>query len=115
MLNKKFFISLATVCVFVWMMATVSMAFAQTGAPAGAQGAVAGGAAGGAAAQSVTNNVAVAQGVATAWGDSAAVGANFNFGNPATTSTVGLPQQVQGAIMLGEYEAFIMALQALQF
>lgn len=107
MLNKKISLSLVSMCFFVWLMATVSIASAQTTAPVGATG--------GATAQNIATSILVAQGVAMAWGDATATSANFNFGNPATTSTTALPQQVQDAIAVGEYEAFIMTLQAFLF
>lgn len=102
MSNKMKTLVLGMIFVFALFLTTVSTALAQTGV-------VAGGAAG------VTQNVAQAQSIAMAWGDSAAIGANFNFGNPATTSTAGLPIQVQDAITVGEFETFIMALQALLY
>jgi hypothetical protein len=51
--------------------------------------------------------------VSTSWGDAAAVGANFNFGNPATTGTSKLPQQTQDAISVGKAEAYDLALWAI--
>ncbi|UJX41848.1 hypothetical protein K9F62_03860 [Desulfovibrio sp. JY] len=106
MSNKMKPLALGMIFVFALLLTTVSTAAAQTGAAGGAApGVVAG----------VAQNVAQAQGIAMVWGDSAAIGANFNFGNPATTSTAGLPLQVQDAITLGEFETFMMALQALLY
>lgn len=34
---------------------------------------------------------------------------NFNFGNPLSTSAAALPAQVQGAILLGTLETYLMS------
>lgn len=47
--------------------------------------------------------------LASSWQTETTVAANFNFGNPATTTTTKLPQQVQTAISLGTLETYLMS------
>ena len=47
--------------------------------------------------------------VATSWQTGTTVHENFNFGNPATTSTTNLPAQVQAAITFGTLETYLMS------
>ena len=47
--------------------------------------------------------------VATSWQTSTTIHENFNFGNPASTSTTALPAQVQAAITLGTLETYLMS------
>ncbi len=94
----------------VFLSAMLLLAMAGVGL-AQTQGAAAGGLAG--QQLNAANAVNTANAIANSWGDSATIGANFNFGNPATTSTSKLPQQAKDAISVGETEAYLMALFAL--
>ncbi|KHK03632.1 hypothetical protein [Desulfovibrio sp. TomC] len=47
--------------------------------------------------------------MATSWQTGTTINANFNFGNPATTTTTKLPEQVQTAITFGTLETYLMS------
>ena len=47
--------------------------------------------------------------VATVWQTGTTIDQNFNFGNPISTSTTGLPAQVKDAITWGTLETYLMA------
>ncbi len=128
MLRKLSSSLVALVFVFSSILGVAALGFAQAGPPQGfagpAQG-VAGpgqgfagpGQAGGAPGGPISLGAATAQAqtISTDWGNLATAGANFDFGNPVSTSTANLPGQVQTAITLGKLEAFSLALQALGF
>lgn len=93
----------ASVFVFALMLGVAAMASAQATPPQGAAG----------PGQNTAAATAQAQNISTLWGGSAAVDANFNFGNPASVSTTNLPKQVQDSITVGKFEALTMARLAL--
>lgn len=114
MLRKLSSSLVALVFIFSFILGVAALGFAQAGPPQGVAGP---GQAGGAPGGPISLGAATAQAetISTDWGNLATAGANFDFGNPVSTSTANLPGQVQTAIALGKLEAFSLALQALGF
>jgi|GEM_PF-2458349 len=115
MKGKIFAGTVATFCLAAMTLAPIQAAAQQNGPGVQPNGIVAPGAQnaqqngiGTPGAQNVQSN-GIARSIASTWGDATAMQENFNFGNPVSTSTANLPQQVQDAITVGETEAYLMS------